>query len=187
VQDELQPFEKDKSKEMRFHTLPWPEQALLELGDVEVELRVTLSYFVEPNPARRGWVRRHRYASHGLRFAVQMPHEEPDDLRKRVNKAAQDGDEKIDTDDKGWLLGPTLRGKGSLHHDRWTGTAADLATRSSIAVFPVIGWWRERHQLGRWKKSARYALIVSIRTPETGVDIYEAVANQVQVATVVPT
>jgi len=44
---------------------------------------------------------------------------------------------------------------------------------------------RERHPLGRWKRAARYALIVSIRTPETGVDIYEPVANQVQVATAV--
>jgi hypothetical protein len=187
VQDELRPFERDKSNEMRLHTLPWPKQALLDLGEVEVELRVTLSYFVEPNPARRGWERRHRYASHGLRFAVQKPHEKPDDLRKRINKAARDGDEEIDTADAGWLLGRTLREKGSLHHDRWKGTAADLASRESIAIYPAVGWWRERHQLGRWKKAARYALIVSIRTPETGVDIYEPVANQVRVATAVPT
>ena len=186
VQDELRPFEREKSNEMRLHTLPWPKQALLDLGSVEVELRVTLSYFIEPNPARRGWERRHRYASHGLRFAVQKPHEEPDDRRKRVNKAARDGDEEIDSSDEGWLLGRTLREKGSLHHDRWKGTAADLASRESIAVYPVVGWWRERHQLGRWKRAARYALIVSIRTPETGVDIYEPVANQVQVATAVP-
>ncbi|WP_438033752.1 S8 family peptidase [Sorangium sp. So ce204] len=186
VQDELRPFERDKSNEMRLHTLPWPKQALLDLSSVEVELRVTLSYFIEPNPARRGWERRHRYASHGLRFAVQKANEEPDDLRKRVNKAARDGDETIDSGDAGWLLGPTLREKGSVHHDRWKGTAADLASRKSIAVCPVIGWWRERHQLGRWKKAARYALIVSIRTPETGVDIYEPVANQVKIATAVP-
>jgi hypothetical protein len=70
VQDELRPFERDRSNEMHLHTLPWPTQALQELGSVEVELRVTLSYFIEPNPARRGWRRRHRYASHGLRFAV---------------------------------------------------------------------------------------------------------------------
>lgn len=186
VQDELRPYERDKSNEMRLHTLPWPKQALLDLGSVAVELRVTLSYFIEPNPARRGWERRHRYASHGLRFAVQKPQEKPDDLRKRVNKAARDGDEEIDSSDPGWLLGRTLREKGSLHHDRWKGTAADLASRESIAVYPVVGWWRERHQLGRWERAARYAIVVSIRTPETGVDIYEPVANQVQVATAVP-
>lgn len=184
VQDELRPFERDKSNEMRVHKLPWPTQALLDLGDLEVELRVTLSYFIEPNPARRGWQRRHRYASHGLRFAVQKPTDGPDDLRKRVNKLArEDEEEDIDSSDPGWLLGPSLRGKGSLHHDRWIGTAADLARRESIAIFPVVGWWRERHQLGHWKKAARYALVVSIRTPKTEVDIYEPVASQVKIAT----
>lgn len=187
VQDQLQPFERDKSNEMHLHSLPWPKQALLDLGDVEVELRVTLSYYVEPNPARRGWQRRHRYASHGLRFAVQKPAEEVDALRKRINKLArEDGDEEIDSSDTGWLLGPRLRSKGSLHHDRWTGTAADLAGRQSIVIFPVVGWWRERHQLERWRRAARYSLVVSIRTPETGVDIYQPVANQLEVSTTVP-
>jgi hypothetical protein len=186
VQDELRPFDRDKSHEMRLHTLPWPKQALLGLGGEEVELRVTLSYFIEPNPARRGWERRHRYASHGLRFAVQKPSERPEELRKRINKAARDGGEEINSSDEGWLLGRTLREKGSLHHDRWKGTAADLASRESIAVYPVVGWWRERHQLGRWQRAARYTLIVSIQTQETGVDIYEPVANLVQIPTEVP-
>jgi hypothetical protein len=111
-----------------------------------------------------------------------------DDFRKRVNMAARedDDDEEIDSSDHGWLLGPLLRGKGSLHHDRWVGTAADLASRERIAIYPVVGWWRERHQLGRWERGARYALVVSIRTPETGVDIYEPVANQVKIVTNVP-
>jgi hypothetical protein len=184
VQDQLQPFERDKSKEMHLHTLPWPRQALAQLGATQVVLRVTLSYFIEPNPARRGWVRRHRYASHGLRFAVIKPTESPDEFRKRVNRAARHEDDgEVDSTDTGWFLGPELRGKGSLHHDCWMGSAADLAERRLIAVFPIIGWWRERHQLGRWERAARYALVVSIRTRETTVDIYQPVANQVQIAT----
>jgi hypothetical protein len=71
AQDDLQPFEKRagggyKSKDINLHTLPWPSDVLSDLGDTEVQLRVTLSYFVEPNPARRGWRGRYRYASHGL-------------------------------------------------------------------------------------------------------------------------
>ena len=68
-----------------------------------------------------------------------------------------------------------FRGKGSLHHDRWEGTAADLATREHLAVFPVIGWWRERLALERSQSRARYALVVSIRTPSSDVDIYTPV------------
>jgi hypothetical protein len=187
MQDQLQPFERDSCKEMHLHTLPWPRQALEELGEERVTLCVTLSYFIEPNPARRGWVRRHRYASHGLRFAVIKPTESKDQFRKRVNKAARaEEDGKISTTDGDWFLGTSLRGKGSLHQDYWMGTAADLARRDVLAVYPVIGWWRERPHLERWSRPARYALVVSIRTRAKTVDIYEPIANQVEVRAIVP-
>ncbi len=95
VEDELQPFNQDKSNEMHLHKFPWPRAELSSLGAVRVQLRVTLSYFIEPNPARRGWRKRHRYASHGLRFAVQKPVESVTAFRKRVNGAARD-DEDVD-------------------------------------------------------------------------------------------
>jgi hypothetical protein len=177
VQDELQPFAGKKSNEMHLHKLPWPRGALGSLGGVQVGLRITLSYFVEPNPARRGWSKKHRYASHGLRFAVQKPAESVPTFTKRVNAAdREDGDSNtFDGDTDGWVLKSNLRSKGSLHHDRWHGTAADLATREHVAVFPVIGWWRESLTLKRSESKARYALVVSIRTPPSGVDIYEPV------------
>jgi len=177
VEGELQPFDREKSNEMHLHKLPWPRAELSSLGEVRVQLRVTLSYFVEPNPARRGWRKRHRYASHGLRFAVQKPAESVTGFRKRVNGAARE-DLDVDTgggDKDGWLLKSDLRSKGSLHHDRWEGTAADLATREHLAVFPVIGWWRERLALERSQSKARYSLVVSIRTPPSNVDIYTPV------------
>ena len=74
VQSELQPFDaKGRMNDMHLHELPWPRDVLASLGDANVELRVTLSYFVEASPGRRGWGRKHRYASHGLRFDVQTP------------------------------------------------------------------------------------------------------------------
>jgi hypothetical protein len=181
AEDELQPFAGDKSNEMHLHRLPWPRAQLLSLGDASVELRVTLSYFIEPNPARRGWKKRHRYASHGLRFAMQKPAESVANFRKRVNRQARDPDEHdIATGEADeWVLKPDLRGKGSLHHDRWVGIAADLATCEHIAVFPVIGWWRERLALGKSASRARYALVVSIRTAETPIDLYQAVQTQI--------
>ncbi|TKC97101.1 S8 family peptidase [Polyangium fumosum] len=187
IQDRLQPFDRDSTKEMHLHTLPWPKEALADLGEEKVQLCITLSYFIEPNPARRGWVRRHRYASHGLRFAVSKPTESKDEFRKRVNKAARaEEDGKISTSDRGWFLGTDLRNKGSLHQDYWIGTAADLASRDILAVYPVTGWWRERPHLERWSQAARYALVVSIRTRAQTVDIYEPIANQVEVKTGIP-
>ena len=193
VQDELQPFNKDgseyKTHDMHLHSIPWPVEILQDLGESPVEMKVTLSYFIEPNPARRGWKRRHIYASHGLRFDVKTATESDNEFRSRINKAARDEEsgKTSESDASNWLLGPTLRGRGSIHSDRWVGTAVDLASRGLIGVYPVIGWWRERHQLGRWDKKARYSLVVTIKTPESEVDIYTPVANKIKVSTRIKT
>lgn len=74
AEDVIRPFDGEgRTREMTLHDLPWPTEVLNDLGGVEVRLRVTLSYFVDPNPARRGWQRRYAYPSHGLRFDVRRP------------------------------------------------------------------------------------------------------------------
>ena len=172
------------TREMHLHKLPWPAEVLRELGDVEVELRITLSYFVEPSPGERGWKNRHRYASHGLRFDIQTSTETRGAFMVRINKDAREENEKPTTssDASEWSLGPALRSAGSIHSDIWTGPAVALAARNHIAVYPTIGWWRERHHLGRWSRRTRYALVVSIRAPEVETDIYTPIVNQIGVA-----
>jgi hypothetical protein len=184
VQDALHPFADGKMREMHLHELPWPKEVLEELGQTSVRLRVTLSYFVEPNPGRRGWRKRHRYASHGLRFEVKSPTESVDEFRKRLNQRALDEDEdKPDTggDSSDWFLGEQARNKGSLHSDIWVGTAADLAERGAIGVYPVSGWWKEQPKRDRSAMGARYALVVSIETEATNVDVWTPVAQEVGV------
>lgn len=187
VEDALLPFRKHgsaiKTRDMHLHRLPWPREELLALGDLDVELRVTLSYFVEPNPGERGWTRRHRYASHALRFAVKRSLESTVQFRQRINSAAEaEEDSQVGaaagTDN--WLLG-TMRDRGSIHSDIWRGSAAELATRDAIGVFPVSGWWKEKPALQRWERSARYSLLVSIRAPEAAIDLYTPIANQLAV------
>ncbi|MCI5144524.1 MAG: peptidase S8, partial [Candidatus Electrothrix sp. AR3] len=73
AQSELQPFAKKESgyrtKDMHLYELPWPKEVLQSLPDTtEVQMRITLSYFVEPGPGEIGWQDRYRYPSHGLRF-----------------------------------------------------------------------------------------------------------------------
>lgn len=187
AQDSFQPYEKVgsayKTKAINYHSLPWPTTVLRDLRETPVKLRVTLSYFIEPNPARRGWKGRYRYASHALRFEVKTPTETEGDFKRRVNFAARAEEEENQTyqgDSADWELGPQLRHLGSVHSDWWEGTAAALANRNMVAVYPVVGWWRERHHLGRWNKQARYSLIVTIQTPSEDIDIYTPV--QVQIA-----
>lgn len=86
------------------------------------------------------------------------------------------------TFDDDWTLGPMNRTTGSLHSDIWRGTAADLASRAQIAVFPTKGWWHTRQKLGCANRIARYALTLSIHAPETNVDLLTEVANELRVA-----
>ena len=189
VEERLHPFEREgsnqpKLRDMHLHNLPWPREALEGLGETQVEMRVTLSYFIEPNPSRRGARSRYRYESHGLRFDVKRPHETVGEFRSRINAAARDEEEGTGGGhgtDLGWLIGKQVRHRGSLHGDIWRGNAAELASRGCLAVYPAVGWWKTRQALERYNQAARYALIVSIRAPEVDVDLRTEVANQIGV------
>ncbi|NOK63926.1 MAG: S8 family peptidase [Chloroflexi bacterium AL-W] len=194
-QAELQPFRKKEkggytSKDMHLYSLPWPEEVLLDLPDgTKVEMRITLSYFIEPGPGEIGWQDRYRYASHALRFELNSPEESQEDFVKRINAAARNDDEgRISTQSpsKHWVIGEQTRDKGSIHSDIWQGTAAQLASSNLIAISPRIGWWRERSHLNRWNRHTRYALVVSIATPEETVDLYTPVANKIGITVPIP-
>ncbi len=186
IESDLQPFllegAKTRSCDMMLHDLPWPEEALNALGETLVEMRTTLSYFIEPNPGERGWTKRHSYSGHGLRFSVKRPEESVDRFRRRVNKAARDEDERVAGagSDDGWVLGPRLRDRGSVHSDVWRGTATDLANRHAIGVYPIGGWWREKPRLERADRRVRYSLVVSLRA-NVEIDLYTEIANAIGV------
>jgi Subtilase family len=196
AQGAIKPFFKEngtiKTREMRLHALPWPTDILRDLVNAPVRMRVTLSYFIEPSPGARGRTSKYGYQSYGLRFAVKTPLEGRTAFEDRINKHNRDDDyEAPGLKDTGrWLYGYPWRSLvtlGSVHSDVWTGTAADMAARGYIAVFPTIGWWNKRPHLGAWEKQARYSLIVSIATPETDVDIYTPVATQIGVPVIIET
>jgi hypothetical protein len=50
-----------------------------------------------------------------------------------------------------------------------------------------MGWWRTRPKLERYDLPAHYSLIVSIRAPETEVDLYSAVAAKIPTPVVIST
>ncbi len=189
---DIQPFCKTtsgcKTYEMHLHDLPWPKQVLEDLGETPVSMRVTLSYFIEPSPNNVGWGENHRYASHGLRFDVIRPLEGVPAFKKRLSKTEWDAPnarpQNVD-ETREWVIGSNGRTHGSLHSDWWEGKAIDLSRCNLIAVYPVTGWWKERHHLGRHDRKARYSLIVTIETPET--DIYTPISQDVSVQTEITT
>lgn len=189
VQSSLYPFEQVdkrlKMRDMNLHNIPWPVDVLEDLGNTPVEMRITLSYFIEPNPGERGWKRRHSYASHGLRFDVNLPTESRDQFRMYINAVAREEEENPNiqrsSDSSEWVLGKDLRHKGSIHSDIWRGTAINLAQRQFIGVYPVVRWWRECPHHKRWNKQARYSLIISITTPAEDVQLYTEIENRISV------
>ena len=160
VQDELQPYQKVgsevRTRDMHLHDLPWPTEQLQALGDAQVTLRVTLSYFIEPNPGERGGIDKYAYQSHALRFAVRRPLETGAAFRGRINAQAvaeEQGLPAAGGGDTGWTVGERTRARGSLVSDSWSGTAAALANRGQLAVFPAMGWWRNRPSHGRFGRA----------------------------------
>ena len=195
IEDEIQPFclgkSNVKTKEMKLHNLPWPSEELEKLAEANVELKITLSYFIEPNPGERGWAYRHRYPSHGLRFNVKDSLETEDEFRWRINQAVREEEEdkksSSSPQNNNWFIGPKTRDGGSIHSDIWHGSAVELAQKDAIAVYPVGGWWKEKKYLERYNEMAPYSLIISIRVPGVDVDIYTPVYNLVSTSVAIET
>lgn len=186
IEDRLDPYRAGSGsslplKEMKYFTMPWPEAALSALGRAQVEMRCTLSYFVEPDPHAAARDRIERYPSHRLRFDVKRYGEDHAQACARVNTLAEEDEPVEDTSDDGWVLGPYHRHRGTLHHDIWRGPAHQLVERGGISVLPVRGWWGDTRSFGRLGKAVNFSLVVSIRTPETGgSDLFAEVATKIK-------
>lgn len=184
AQETLQPYKigpkkKGAMNEMRIFVLPWPKELLTALALTTVRLRVTLCYFIEPSPSKRGWLNRYRYASHALRFDLRRNNESVQEFNKRVNAAMLDEDEKLQSpDDDGWFLGSRLRSIGCTHSDEWTGMAVKLMSRDLLAIYPVVGWWRECLDRGHCENTARFSLVLSLETEDAEVDLYTPVQTE---------
>lgn len=188
IEDELQPFIKNgssspTSNEMHIHELPWPNDLLLELGDVNVRMKATLSHYIEPGPGEIGWKDKYRYPSCGLLFDVNNPTEDKENFLKRINKAMWEdendkGDVKNDSDR--WVVGIGNRNVGSIHSDIWEGTASQLSQSNYIIVYPTTGWWKTRTNLQKYNSKVRYSLVVTIETPENDIDLYTTIKTKIE-------
>jgi hypothetical protein len=182
IQDTLQPYRLERSKaktnEMTLHVVPLPSAVLRNLGEMQVEMRVTLSYFIEPGAPGP------HYCSHGLIWEAMQEGERTEDFLQRVNKADRaENYEARKTAAYGWEYGRFDRAKGSISSDFFVDSAVALAARENIAVLPQVGWWRERPEQGHVERLARYALIISLRplaAQDVDIDLYTPVYNHIE-------
>lgn len=192
AQTEMQPFASGGGRRFNkchYYTLPVPAGMIERLNNEPVELKVTLSYFIEPNPGLSANVDPQRYQSHGLRFDHQRRRETVARFKQRVNAAEREDPRRRppgEGADPNWMLGEDSISAGSLHCDVWRGPAIDLLDRDTLCVKPVNGWWRNRASLDICNRKSRYALIVTLRALNPDLDIYTAIRTSIGLPVPVP-
>jgi hypothetical protein len=184
AQAEIQPFASINGQlpvfnEMHFYDLPWPRALLQELENGIVVMKVTLSYFVEPNLSGRASTRPDTYRSFGLRFEMKKRTETSAAFKRRMT-AQRAADEQPANEASHWLLGPNAVQAGSLHCDLWRGAAVDLASHDAIAIYPVGGWWKSHVGQRRMNDVARYALVISLSAPGQDIDLHADISATVE-------
>ena len=194
VQDSIVPYARSTklgarnivNNELKLFELPWPADALRELGSANVKLRVALSSFILPNPAEASRGKKYLYASHNLRFKLNRPDENPQQFLSRISDETEDEEDSQIADDSpdGWTYGVNRRDVGSLHIDELTCRASDLARRNLIAVHPVAGWWKSPSIVGNDPPNVRFSLIVEVNAEQYDVELYAEVSARI--ATEIP-
>ncbi len=186
IESELQPFgllnNEVKMKDMMIFDVPWPKNILENNFDKKVEMKVTLSYFIEPGPGEIGWKDRYRYPSCGLRFDVNGGLAR-NEFKRKISRIM---DEEIEDNDSNtesgvqWKLGPNARNVGSIHSDIWLGTAGEIANANYIAVYPVSGWWKERKHLKKYNEKIQFSLVVSLKIDDEEIDLYNEILTIIE-------
>jgi hypothetical protein len=162
-------------RKLKLYRLPIPLDLLGET-DPDVELRVTLSYFAEPNRFGRTVFR-----GLDLKWDMQGPQESEHEFLQRINvlkrpKGANGKPLKIATKKSfSWNIGMQLRSRGTVQSDRWRGKMSALAGDKLIAIIPVLGWWDQRRDL--MTLEMRFSLLVSVFGP----GVYAAIKTRVEV------
>lgn len=186
AQAEIQPFAIGADgrtgvfNEMHFYDLPWPKAALEQLENEIVTMKVTLSYFIEPNLTGKAATRPDTYRSFGLRFDMKKRTETDARFRSRISASQVKDGTGAEQEASCWLLGPKAVQAGSLHCDLWRGRAIDLAGHDAIAIYPVGGWWKSHIGQKRLTDKARYSLVISISAPGQDIDLYSEITTLVE-------
>lgn len=169
----LMPSRHDGPKAARhadFIEIPFPEDELHAIGESDVDLTVTLSYFAEPtdNLTRRA------YAGGRLRWDLQGPTETADGFRARINKLVHEQGVTPGAGSYPWVIPADARSRGTLQHDHTMVPASHLAGRRLLAVYPVLGWWEDGRE--GWDKDLPYSVVVSVDLGDVDLDVYSLVS-----------
>ncbi len=167
-------------RKVQLYRLPIPNE-LLSDSDPDGEIRVTLSYFAEPN----------KFGSrmfHGLdlKWDMQGPQESEAEFLQRINllKRPKDADGKrvkiAKTKSFDWNIGKQRRSRGTVQSDRWRGKMSAIVGDKLLAIVPVLGWWDQRRSLKT--QEMHFSLVVSVFGP----GVYAAIKPRIEAAAEIP-
>ncbi len=185
AENSIQPYKYDgskvKSNEYHLYSIPWPMDVLQNyLTEQDVKLKLTLSYFIDPNPGNKRYINNFSYHSHSLDFKMIRPTEEIEEFKRRISAADENVDANYNGQEEPWALKEKVRNRGSIKKDFIISSGADLATRSIIAIYPKNGWYGSRKKLEMVESVVRYSLIISIESDDVNVNIYTPVLNLIE-------
>ena len=190
AENEIQPFRMVRDEngkrhkkfgDCHYYKLPWSTDVLEGLGEQDVRLKLTLSYFIEPNPGRFAAIDPQRYQSFGLRFDLKRRAETEQNFVERVNALERDdplAGGPDGGDNSGWMFGPNSISSGSLHCDEWVGPAVQLAARNVVCVKPVTGWWKDSAK--NCSRTGRYSMVLTLSSPDMVVDLHTPIQTSVE-------
>lgn len=182
AEDTIEPYIKGASNNLKFghmnlYELPWPNETLLQMGEVNVRLKITLSYYICPSPGARGMLKKYTYQSLRLNFDVNGPTEDLHAFENRIRRIKENDEDSVANPDLNtrWTIGKQMRNQGSIISDSIDITAAQLASCNKIAIYPSSGWFR--NYLDYEHIQIKYSLVVSLETPEQ--EIFGEIANKI--------
>lgn len=182
AEDTIEPYIKGASNNLKFghmnlYELPWPKETLLQMGEVNVRLKITLSYYICPSPGSRGMLKKYTYQSLRLNFDVNGPTEDLHTFENRIRRIKENEEESVANPELNtrWTIGKQMRNQGSIISDSIEMTGAQLASCNKIVVYPSSGWFRNYIEYEHVQ--IKYSLVVSLETPEQ--DIFSEIANKV--------
>lgn len=182
AEDTIEPYIKGASNNLKFghmnlYELPWPKETLLQMGEVNVRLKITLSYYICPSPGARGMLKKYTYQSLRLNFDVNGPTENLHAFENRIKHIRENEEEHVADPELNsrWTIGKQLRNQGSIISDSIEMTGAQLASSNKIAIYPSSGWFR--NYLEYEHAQIKYSLVVSLETPEQ--EIFSEIANKI--------
>jgi Subtilase family len=162
-------------RKVMLYRLPLPETLLTD-ADPDAELRVTLSYFAEPNKFGR-----RTYRGLDLKWDMQGPQEGKEAFIQRVNalqRPKNNEGKRVKVENSksfDWDVGIERRSRGAVQSDRWRGKMSALVGDKLIAIVPVLGWWDQRKALRTQEMS--FSLVVSVFGP----GVYAAIKPRVEI------